>query len=233
MLIGCVATVWLGWTNQLGLYIHPRYIAFTIIMALLGGWIALWSFEPIFHDELPKATRTKMLVNICVVLICVFAFAELLVMKPATLTSSTADQRGMNSNIGSGAPSTNAVPLFGGGDYTSFGVKDWASLLVQTNDPTFYAGKTASLLGFISPDSNDPQNVFFVTRFVITCCAVDARPVGVPVYAPNWQADHKANGWVKVEGGFIANPSPKSQQHVAIKPTKITNVDQPQDPYVY
>ncbi len=43
-LIGLVATIWLGLTGQLALYIHPRYFVFTVIMAVIAGVLALAAF---------------------------------------------------------------------------------------------------------------------------------------------------------------------------------------------
>ena len=83
------------------------------------------------------------------------------------------------------------------------------------------------------PDPDDPQNVFYVARFVITCCAVDAQPVGVPVYQPGWQEQHPVDSWVQVAGRFAATPSAASAQPIAIVPTSVTSVDQPAEPYVY
>jgi uncharacterized repeat protein (TIGR03943 family) len=231
--IGCTATVWLGMSGQLRLYIHPRYVIFTTVMALIGLLFVLLGFVPRHAPDKSKATPLQQWMSGVTLGVCIAVFIGLLVIKPATLTTSTVNQRGINSGISAGTQATNAVPIFGGGDYTSFGVKDWAALLIQTNDPSFYTDKTAKVIGFISPDNDDPQNVFYVSRFVITCCAVDARPVGVPVYAPNWQATYKPDAWVQVEGGFVANPSAKSQQRVVIKPGSVTGVEQPKEPYVY
>ena len=110
---------------------------------------------------------------------------------------------------------------------------DWSSLLRQTTDASFYRDKAANVVGFITKDTDDPQNVFYVSRFVITCCAVDAQPVGVPVYLPNWQNGFAADQWVKVSGSFETNPSTKSQQSIALVPTRTTKVDQPSEPYLY
>jgi uncharacterized repeat protein (TIGR03943 family) len=232
-LIGGVATLWLGVTKQLNLYIHPRYVNFTIIMATLGLLIGVISFRYRLSLQKVETTRLQQLMTFGSVLVCLFAFVSLLIIKPAALTTATANQRGINSSIGAGVQTSSAVPLFGGGDYSKFMVKDWASLLIQTSDPSFYVGKSADVTGFITPDANDPQNVFFVSRFLITCCAVDARPIGVPVYIADWRHQYKADGWVRITGGFAINPSTKSQQHVVIKPATITNVEQPRDPYEY
>ena len=112
-------------------------------------------------------------------------------------------------------------------------VLDWSSLLRQTTDASFYSDKPANVVGFITTDTGDPQNVFSVSRFVITCCAVDAQLVGVPVYLPNWQNTFATDQWVKVSGSFETNPSTKSQQSIALVPNTTTRVDQPSEPYLY
>ena len=112
---------------------------------------------------------------------------------------------------------------------------DWASLLRQTSDLAFYDAKPVDIVGFVTEDPDDPQNVFYVSRFVITCCAVDAQPVGVPVYAPDWRETYSPDDWVEVTGTFGANPSSKSTQPIAVQPgdAGISAIDEPGDPYLF
>lgn len=232
-LVGSIAVLWLGASKRLNLYIHPRYITFTVILALIATAIAFASFMRSYTPEIIQKTKYQKLASIGAVVLCTTAVFGLLVIKPATLTTSAVNQRGMNSGIGAGIKTTNAIPLFSGGDFDSFTIKDWSSLLVQTSDISFYAGKSATIIGFVSPDPDDSKNVFFVSRFVVTCCAVDARPIGVPVYLPDWQSRFKADDWVKATGKFIVNPSTKSQQHIVIQPDSLLPTTEPQEPYVY
>lgn len=238
LLVGCISSVWLASTKQLNLYIHPRYIIFTASMAIIGIGLSYISFRrPNAPTTKPTKTATvshfHTVRTVFLMAVYILAALSLLIVKPATLTTSTVQQRGVNSSVSSHVRSSNIVSLFGGSDYTSFTVKDWAALLVQTNDPSFFTDKTLSIVGFISPDADDPQHVFYVSRFVITCCAVDAQPVGVPVYMPNWQTTHAADQWVRVEGTFVSAPGDSDQQRIVVKPAKITSVEQPEDPYVY
>ena len=109
---------------------------------------------------------------------------------------------------------------------------EWSSLLAQTSDPAFYAGKPVDVIGFITPDP-DADDVFYVSRFMITCCAVDAQPIGVPVYLPDWQAQFEADDWVEVTGEFVSNRSTESTAPIALDPAEVTGVDEPSDPYLY
>jgi putative membrane protein len=234
-LVIVVATIWLAATGQLALYIHPRYFIFTTVMAVLGLVFVVASFiyrTPSSGDTVSPARRTLALGGSALLL--VVAAVSVLALPPATLTSATAVQREVNSGgLDSQAAAEDAAVLVGNGDYERLSVKEWVSLLAQSDDPALYADKTARVTGFVLPDAADPDNVFYVARFVVTCCAVDAQPIGVAVYQPGWKANYATDDWVQVTGNFVSNPSGKSADALAVLPTSIEPVDQPSDPYVY
>jgi uncharacterized repeat protein (TIGR03943 family) len=238
-LIGIVATLWLGLTGQLALYIHPRYFVFTMVMAVIAALLALAAFalaptpaDEHRHDEAETgSTRWGWLWPAGSVLTIAAAVVGLLVLPPSTLTTATVSQRGLNGSAS--ALVQNDAGKLAGGDYSSFTVRDWASLLRSGAGADFFAGKTATVTGFVTPDKSDPANVFFVTRFVVSCCAVDAQPIGVPVYRPGWQNEYKTDSWVTLTSGFRPNPNVTSRESVVLIPDTITPVSQPAQPYVY
>jgi len=236
-LVGIIATVWLGVTGQLGLYIHPRYFLFTVIMAAIAAVLVVAAFAVVpagdeEHEHLiVERSRWGWLWSVGSVVIFVAAVVGLLILPPATLTTATVEQRDLN---GSASTLTQNDPkALVGSDSSAFTVRDWASLLRQGAGVDFFADKTASVTGFVTPDKSDPENVFFVARFVVTCCAVDAQPIGVPVYYPGWQDAYPTDSWVTVESGFDTNPSVASDQAIVLVPEKITPTEQPAQPYVY
>lgn len=235
-LVVVVATVWLGVTGQLGLYIHPRYFGFTVVMAVLGlAFVVASFFFPATASGEPTTTRRRLVLSVTgsAVLLSIAAVA-VLALPPATLTSATATQREVNSGgLDTTEAAEQAAVLVGTGDYERLSVKEWVSLLAQSEDPALFADKTARLTGFVLPDADDPDNVFYIARFVVTCCAVDAQPIGVPVYLPGWANSYSTDEWVEVTGVFTPNPSVSAQASLAVEPTTIESVDQPSDPYVY
>ena len=233
-LVGLVATIWLGLTGQLVLYIHPRYTVFTIAMAGIAAVLALASFAvvPVAQNEHEHQvdgveSRRSWLWSVGSILMIGAAIVGLLFLPPSTLTTATVAQRDLN---GSASALTSKPPAHG--DYSAFTVRDWASLLRSGAGKDFFADKTATVTGFISPDKSD-QNVFYVTRFVVTCCAVDAQPIGVPVYHPGWQNQYKTDSWVTVSSYFRANPNPASPEGIVLIPDAVTPIAQPAQPYVY
>ena len=236
MSVVVVATLWLAATNQLILYIHPRYVVFTVIMAVIAlVFVCASAFlrEPHDHDT-PPTRRQNVLSAAALGLSAVIALG-LVVVPPATLSSATLEQRAIND---SGLSDTQGQSVAAVGSTTDaafakFTVLDWSSLLRQTSELSFFSGKPVDVVGFVSADPDDPDDVFYVTRFVVTCCAVDAQPVGVPVYQPGWSSTLETDEWVRVQGPFASNPSARSRQPLAVMPQGVQQVDQPADPYVY
>jgi uncharacterized repeat protein (TIGR03943 family) len=72
---------------------------------------------------------------------------------------------------------------------------------------------------------------FYVARFVVQCCAVDAQPIGLPVRAPE-AGSLEAGAWVDVEGeivvGEVAGRRRAVVAAVAVRPTS-----PPEQPYLY
>lgn len=250
-LVGVVATGWLAATGQLGLYIHPRYNVFTIGMTVLGGIAAIAGFvavgqrgragrghDPHEHEhehehgdgeQEPRTPLGRAARFAGALLLASATAGALLVLPPATLTTATVDQRDINA-----AAVADAEPVqLAGADTSEFTVRDWAMLLRQGADAEFLSGKKPELLGFVTPFPDDPDNVFYVARFTVTCCAVDAQPVGVPVYLPGWQDRFAVDSWVLVTGSFIDNPSGAGLQAVVLEPASVEPAQQPADPYVY
>jgi uncharacterized repeat protein (TIGR03943 family) len=252
-LVAVVATLWLAATGKLALYIHPRYIVFAIVMAAIGGVAVLaGSFfllrkdakdaraaahEHAGHDHADHddeigpglLARPRLLRSLTVgrVLIIAGALVALLILPPAALTSATAQNRALATSADAlQAPAANLV----GTDTSKFTVKDWASLL-RSGGESAVAGQTAQISGYLL--DNGDADVVYVARLMVTCCAVDAQPVGVPVYLPDWKKDHKANSWVKLTGKFQQNPSGSGAVPVVIVPSEFAGIAEPDQPYVY
>ena len=76
--------------------------------------------------------------------------------------------------------------------------------------------------------------IYFSPRvFFVTCCVVDAQPIGVPVYVPDWRHRYSPNSWLEITGEFIENPDTNSLHNIVLKPSRIQSVAPPREPYVY
>jgi uncharacterized repeat protein (TIGR03943 family) len=237
VLVGVIATLWLAATGRLTLYVHPRYTLLTVITAVLTLLVLVLmaavgvspaADEHSDHDHVARRSGFSRLViwSNGVVLIC--AALALLVIPPATLSSTARQNRDLVTS-GQALDSTKVAALVGA-DSATFSVKDWAALLNQ-GGPEAVLGKQVDLSGYVL--DRGEEDVFFVARLAVSCCAVDAQPVGVPVYRPGWRDEIEPGAWIAIQGAFVNNPSRDSQESVAIGIGSVANIDEPEQPYVF
>lgn len=248
LLIGVISvgTIWLGATGQLVLYIHPRYVVFTITMAVIAlgfviARVAISGRKHVDsdhahdhnHDDDDRERPLQRALSLGALLVAVVIAVAAVVLPPATLSAATATQRDVTSSQADlQAASLADAAAADGPTFSRYTVVEWSSILAQTSDPVFYAGKPVDVIGFVTPDPV-ADDVFFVTRFTITCCAVDAQPIGVPVYMPGWSSTFQPGDWVEVTGEFASNRSSASPAPLAVAPSGVISVDEPSEPYLY
>jgi putative membrane protein len=245
-----IGTVWLAATNQLLLYIHPRYVVFTVTMALIAlafvvARVVIAGPRTPAHEhehdhehddddpDLADASPVQRALSIGALTLAGVLAAGAVLLPPATLSAATASQRDITATQANlDSASLEEASSADGPTFSRYTVLEWSSLLAQTSDPVFYAGKPADLIGFITPDPA-ADDVFYLSRFAITCCAVDAQPIGVPVYLPDWRSRFATDDWVQVTGEFESSRSALSAAPIALTPAEVTRVDQPSEPYLY
>jgi len=234
--LAVVATLIFAVSDQLVLYIHPRYIVFTVVMVVIALVLVVASLLHRGHgdeaDDEPR--RGVRALAITAAAVAGVMAVGMVLLPPATLSATTAQQRDLNSTaLNASTQTVDAATDASAAAVASFTVLDRASLLRQTSDLAFYADKPVDVVGFVAASPDDPENVFYVSRFFVTCCAVDAQPAGVPVYQPGWSAQFPEDSWVQVTGVFATNPSSGSAEPLAIDPAQILPVEQPREPYLF
>jgi uncharacterized repeat protein (TIGR03943 family) len=110
-------------------------------------------------------------------------------------------------------------------------ILDWVKLFYFEKNLDPFIGQPASVVGFVYRDENLPQGQFFVSRFIISCCAADGYAVGMIVESPETDSFEK-DTWVKVTGpvdviSYDGRTSP------LIRAEAIEVVPQPEQPYLY
>lgn len=252
-----LCTLWLALVGHLDLYINPRYSVFTIVLAAVGvpasiaglvviarGYGHTHGDDADEHDHDHEhagrpggaGRRTRIALGGAAAIVTIGVTVAMLVLPPTTLSARTAQQRSVDSaTLSNATGSEAAVSLLGseGVDTSQYGVKDWAALIRQTTDTTALVGKQVRLSGFVVPGEDGS---FTLTRFVISCCAVDAQPVGLGVVTdagdrPDAVPDE--GQWVTVTGALAANPDQSADARIVIKAAKVTEIAQPKDPYEY
>lgn len=111
---------------------------------------------------------------------------------------------------------------------------DWIRLVNAYPEPDAYAGEPVAIKGFVMHPEEWPKNYIMVSRFVLTCCAADAYPVGLPVKlgAENSRSDYPVDGWLEVKGE-MATEELDGRRQIAIAPADLTAIAEPENPYEY
>lgn len=114
---------------------------------------------------------------------------------------------------------------------TEKNILDWIVEFRQTSDPAALAGEEVKLVGFVYRDERFGEDSFMVSRFVVSCCAADAAPIGLVVHWPDSPtlADDQ---WVEVVG--VLEPGEfEGEQLPLVKAASVTPTDVPNQPYLY
>jgi uncharacterized repeat protein (TIGR03943 family) len=229
-----IYTLGLYFSQELTLYTHPRYALFTVAfnavsLVACGAGFVLTAWRIASGGV---ASRTWWHPPLSV-LVAGFVLVAAYALPAHTLSSDTADQRSGNFNSSPAQPqsgTSNTLSLVSA-DTSQLTIADWAAAFSLKTSPSFYAGKKVDVVGFVFHPKGTPQDIFYVARFRITCCSVDAQPLGVPVYSPGWQDKFGENSWVHVVGSF-AKTDQDIAEPAAVSPQSIELTDQPKDPYI-
>lgn len=229
-----VVTLVLAVTGRLTLYIAPETVWFASAAAVVTLIGAVWSCAlPLgaeddhghdHEDAGPRRLLGTAATASAGAVASVFVIAALL-LPPASLSVELA----MSRDQGAGALFAGADEIvLGQADTTTFGVGDWASVAASTTRPENYDGAPVTLVGFVTPSGDDPDQMR-VTRLVITHCVIDAQPAAVPVAVMAWASDLTVGDWVSIEGTVRVGDGGM----LTVEPSSIERIAEPRDPYEY
>jgi putative membrane protein len=235
-------------TNELVLLIHPNYfwlVRITGICLLIVSLIK--SMEIIKKAKqsggldsaivehitlLPKGWSSSLLIITAVLG---------LIISPQILNAQNALQRGVTETL----PLTRSQPQ-------SFravtkpedrSLIDWIRTLNAYPEPDAYNGQKAKLEGFVVHLPQLPENYLLISRFVLTCCAVDAYPVGIPVKLNTSRQSYPPDTWLEIQGemttetlnvdGNTLSQTNSGKRQLILVAKDIKEIDIPADPYDY
>ncbi|MEL7037167.1 MAG: TIGR03943 family protein [Cyanobacteria bacterium J06592_8] len=228
-------------TGKLYILIHPNYFALTIIggIGLLGmGGVKFWEVLQTYTAESPPARPSQTVQHISLFppgwssVILLFAAILGLLITPQTFGSQTALQRGLTESL----PVTRTQPqqFRTAAKPEERSLIEWIRTLNVNPEPDSYKGQAAKVTGFVIYPPSLPQEYLWLSRFVITCCAADAYPVGLPVLFPtdSNRKDYPQDSWLEVEGKMTTQTI-DGERRLTIQALKLTPIPEPRNPYEY
>ncbi|MBL8103571.1 MAG: TIGR03943 family protein [Anaerolineales bacterium] len=235
LLLGlCIFFAFKAASGQLTWYINSRFIPLTIFGIIFLAVLAQVVFTEIKrsrqheletgrdhdHDHAPAP------VNLWFMLVPLL-IGVLIPARP--LTSSAFSTKGLNTNTPL-VSANSSVQVFET-DSEKRNILDWVKLFNLEENTSQFVGQKASVIGFVYFDESLGENQFFVSRFVVSCCAADGFALAMPV---DWQdaAALEQDSWVLVKGkieSIILNDRvvPK------IIAEAVTAISVPDQPYLF
>lgn len=229
-------------TGQYKLLIHPNYFllmfASSICLVLLATFRSLSLINapriPIDNNEhitlFPPGFGSLILLSV--------AIAGFLI-PPNVLTSATALQRGVTDTL----PAAHSQPqaFVSQTKPEERSLIDWVRTLNAYPEPDAYQGLPVNITGFVLDLPELPNNYFLLSRFIITCCAVDASPIGIPVQLNDTQEKYASDTWLKVTGKMTTatvavrdrTDQIREKRQLVVAATDIKIIPTPSDPYTY
>jgi uncharacterized repeat protein (TIGR03943 family) len=110
-------------------------------------------------------------------------------------------------------------------------IMDWVRTFNVYPEPDAYQGDGVKLEGFVLHPADLPDNYLLIARFVITCCAADIYPVGLPVLLQGSRAQYPVDQWIRLEGS-MTTATLNGQRKAVIQPKTIVPIPQPKNPYI-
>ncbi len=218
--------------GQLTWYINARFIPLTIFGIVMLAILAQIIFSEIKrsrqreqngeheHDHPPApAALWIMLIPLLIGIL----------IPPRPLDSSAFATKGFNTTAPLVSADSSAQLFETPSEERS--VLDWIKLFNYEEDISLFIGEKASVIGFVYFDEQLEENQFFVSRFVVSCCAADGFAIAMPAEwgdATSLQQD----SWVLVKGEIQSITL--NDRHVPlIVANSVQEVPVPNQPYLF
>ncbi len=229
-------------TGQLKLLIHPDYfwmIVVTGVALLFIGALKAWERLAQQLDRTSGGNRFPTTGHITLIppswstmLLLLVGIAGLLIT-PKVFASQTAIQRGVTDSITMTRSKPQAFRTSTQPEKRS--LVDWVRTLNVYPEPDAYTGQKVKVQGFVVHPPDLPEQYLLISRFVITCCAADAYPVGLPVNLIKLnkvRTSFAPDNWFDVEGKMITEIL-KGKRQLTIEANSLTPISAPENPYDY
>ena len=233
-------------TGKLYTLIHPRYFGLTVAagigLLILGGWklLGLWNIRKKHRLSSQSKEEVRIIENQHInffspgwssVLLLISALLALTIT-PQIFASQTALQRGLTKSL----PVTRIQPkkFRSATKPEERSLIEWIRTLNVYPEPDAYNGQKVEVTGFVVYPRGLSEQYLWISRFILTCCAADAYPVGLPVKLPASKSRSKypQDAWFKVKGKMITDEF-NGKRKLTILPTEIESIPKPKNPYDY
>ena len=218
-------------TGKLGLLIHPNYFGLSLAAAVtLLGMASISAWRLIKGKTGPMVRHVTLAPPKIMAMVLLTSAVVGLIVTPRPFASQTAIQRGLldSTIVTRVKPQTFRV----GKSSESRSLIDWIRTLDVYPEPDAYAEQAVSIKGFSVHPETLPDDYLTLTRFVITCCAADVYPIGLPVKLPQSRQQYPPDQWFEVKGKMMTETL-EQKRTLVVQAKSLTPIPEPKNPYEY
>lgn len=231
LLLGfCIYIIQLFFSQNILLYIHPRYSVFAVTMSIiaaiiLGLDIFLTTKNRRKRTEHQHTTKQGYIINSIVIIVLLCAFF----LPPRELSSEATRRRSYQApdfSLQANLPPTECP------GYEIDSIDLWVFAMSQYPLHCL-EGKDVEVSGFVfsPPDITLPSNTYYLGRVVMSCCAIDAQTYALPIQkSPT--TSYTPDSWQTVRGS-VQKIIVSEQEQLIVIPSSVTPIDKPNNPYEY
>ncbi|MBE9067274.1 TIGR03943 family protein [Leptolyngbya cf. ectocarpi LEGE 11479] len=221
-------------TGKLYLLLHPNYMwlanSAAIVLLAMAIFRVVQMRQPKKRQVQAPPSHTTLLPPQLSSFILLGVAVLGLIYTPQVFASDTAIQRGVSESLTmTRSQPQRFVRQTASEDRT---VIDWIRTLNVYPEPDAYTGQSVKVSGFVIHPDAWPEEYLMLSRFVLTCCAADAYPVGLPVQLAVSRQAYAPDSWLEVEGKMVT-ATIDGQRQLTIEPTQIETIPEPPNPYEY
>lgn len=228
--------------RQLSLLIHPNYFGLVVATGIVLLMLAALRLFQLLNQLRQRASGRPVTMPVAQHIslfppgwssALLIATAILgLVVTPKVFASQTAIQRGVTESVTMTRSQPQAFRSSSKPEERS--LIDWIRTLNVYPEPDAYTGQPVKVQGFVVHPPDLPSQYLLISRFVITCCAADAYPVGLPVKLTNEDGKaYPADTWLEIQGKMITETLEKKRQLVIEATPPLKKIPAPTNPYDY
>lgn len=227
------ATLFRYWiTGKLFLLLHPDYMWLANGAAIVLLAMAIFKLVKILKKkrvQVPPSHTTLLPPQISSLILLGVAILGF-IYTPRAFASETAIQRGVSDTLTMTRAQPQRFVRQTASDERT--IIDWIRTLNVYPEPDAYTGQKANVSGFVIHPDEWPEDYLMLSRFVLTCCAADAYPVGLPVQLAVSRQAYAPDSWLQVEGKIVT-ATIDGRRQLTIEPTTIESIPEPRNPYEY
>ena len=239
ILLGFISLlIWLSITEQLPLYINPKFLLLIQLSCfLLIPMLAIQVFDALLPanttDEHHCHTPSGFWVYIPSLAVLVLGFA----IPDNTLNANLVANRGLNSPINKAVTSTQEVSRPLAAELSQMELikvtdLNYTEAVSEVTDfSKDYIGKKVSMTGFVFRSPGLKSNQLSLVRYVILCCTADSLPYGLMCEISDAQK-YPVGSWLSIQG-VIQMSTYEEKAVPVIKIISATPIDEPKKPYIF